>query len=63
MSDNTENVWKSDRDLINLYESYEVQYWIKKFGVNEAELKKAVRAVGHHASEVQKYLKKLRKGF
>ena len=58
MSDNTQKIWKSDADLINLYESYEVQYWIKKFGVSESELKKAVRAVGHHASEVRKYLKK-----
>lgn len=58
MSHNIQNMWRPDSDLIYLYEAYEVQYWIKKFGVSEAVLKKAVRAVGHHASEVEKYLKK-----
>jgi Protein of unknown function (DUF3606) len=58
MADNKQNTGKPDRDRINLYEAYEVQYWTNKFGVSEAELKRAVKAVGDHAIEVEKYLKK-----
>ena len=45
-----------DRDLISLKEDYEVRYWTQALGVNKAELIEAVRAVGHSASAVRRYL-------
>lgn len=47
-----------DRGRINVNESYELQDWSKKFGVTPDELKKAVKAVGTSAKDVEEYLKK-----
>jgi hypothetical protein len=43
---------------INLHEHYEVDYWTKKFGVDESELRGAVTAVGSSAKAVEAHLKK-----
>lgn len=56
--DNKTNVGSPDRDLINISENYEVEYWSKKFGVSAEQLKTAVKAVGNSAAAVEKQLKK-----
>lgn len=56
--DNKTKVGSPDRELINVNEDYELQYWSEKFGVTRDELKKAVAAVGTSAKKVQAYLDK-----
>ena len=56
--DNKTKVGTPDRELINVNEDYELQYWSEKFGVTRDELKKAVAAVGTSAKKVQAYLDK-----
>jgi hypothetical protein len=55
--DNKANTGSPDRDLINIGENYEVEYWSKKFGVTVERLKTAVKAVGNSAAAVEKQLK------
>lgn len=45
-----------DRKLIALTEDYEVRDWCKSLGCTEAQLRKAVAAVGHSADKVREYL-------
>jgi len=47
-----------DSKLINTSESYEVEYWSKKFGVTTEQLKAAVKAVGNSVAAVKKQLGK-----
>jgi len=47
-----------DSSKISLTESWEVDYWCKALGVSETTLRAAVKAVGHSASAVRKYLGK-----
>lgn len=56
--DNKDKIGAPDRELINMSEDYEVEYWAKKFGVSTDQLKAAVIAVGNSAAAVKKYLKK-----
>lgn len=56
--DNKQNTGSPDRDRINVNEEYELRDWSQKFGVSPDELKKAVKAVGTSAKEVENYLKK-----
>lgn len=49
-----------DRDRINVKESYELEYWSKKFKVTPDQLKQAVKSAGTSAIEVEKLLKKLK---
>ncbi|MCU1724523.1 DUF3606 domain-containing protein [Pseudomonas sp. 5P_5.1_Bac1] len=58
MADDLTNRGPQDRSRINLSESWEVQYWTKKFGVTEQQLRDAVKAVGSGADAVQKKLGK-----
>jgi len=44
------------RDIINIKEYYEVEYWAKKFGVKPGQLKEAVQAVGPSAKDVEQEL-------
>lgn len=46
-----------ERVTINLNESWEVDFWTKKFGVTRRTLEAAVRAAGQSARNVAKYLK------
>jgi len=41
------------RDIINIKEYYEVEYWAKKFGVKPGQLKEAVQAVGPSPKDVE----------
>jgi Protein of unknown function (DUF3606) len=54
--DNHIDVAKPER--IYLYQAYEVKYWTRKFGVSEDELKRAVKAVGHRAPDIELYFKR-----
>lgn len=58
MADNKNNRGEPDRSRINPKEAYEVQYWAKKFGVSNEELKEAVKKAGNSPDEVRKELKK-----
>ena len=56
--DNLKKKGPKDDSRININEPYEVTYWTAKFGVTEAKLKEAVRAVGVMVKDVRKYLGK-----
>ncbi|SFU83381.1 Protein of unknown function [Nitrosomonas eutropha] len=58
MSDDTRITEPHDKKRINIGQSYEVNYWKKKFGVSEDELVAAVNKVGTSVDEVEKYFKK-----
>ncbi|MBB5635335.1 hypothetical protein HDE68_001220 [Pedobacter cryoconitis] len=58
--DNKQKTGSPDRDRINVNESYELEYWSKKFNVTQDELRKAVKAAGTSADEVEKYLKNVK---
>lgn len=46
-----------DDRRINLNEDDEVRAWAARFGVSAERLRETVLLVGHHADEVQRYLK------
>lgn len=58
MADNLKDVGRPDRDLINVNEAHEVQYWTKELGVNTKQLIAAVKAAGTIAKDVRAYLAK-----
>jgi hypothetical protein len=58
MSDNLKIRQPADAQRVNVNESWEVEYWTKKFGCSEAQLRAAVKAVGVMANDVQRYLQK-----
>jgi len=58
MSDDKTKKGQRDRDRINLNERYELDYWRKKFGVSEEELRAAVERVGSSANAVEQELRK-----
>ena len=57
MSDDKSKVGSPDRNRINVHESYEVQYWTKKFGVSPEQLKAAVSSVGPMSKAVEAHRK------
>jgi Protein of unknown function (DUF3606). len=58
MSDDLSKKKPQDASRISLTEAWEVKYWREKFGVTEAQLRAAVKAVGNSAAAVRKYLGK-----
>jgi hypothetical protein len=54
--DNLKDKGPRDKSRISLDEAWEVKYWSQKFGVDTAELHKAVGAVGNSADAVHKYI-------
>lgn len=58
--DNKHKTGSPDRDRINVNESYELEYWSKKFNVTPDELRKAVKAAGTSADAVEKHLKNVK---
>jgi hypothetical protein len=48
----------ADRDRINMYEDYEVRYWIQKWQVSREQLSGAVRQVGVMVKDVANRLGK-----
>lgn len=47
----------SDRKLISLEQEHEVRDWARSLGCTEDRLREAVKAVGHSAEAVRRYLK------
>ena len=56
MTDNTADRGPQDRSRISLSQDYEVRYWSERFGIDEAELRIAVKDVGPAVSDVEQYL-------
>jgi hypothetical protein len=46
----------ADRGLIDMDDPREVQWWSKRFGCNEAQLRRAVSEVGNSAARVEQLL-------
>lgn len=46
-----------DRKLIALDEEHEIRSWCQSLGCTEAQLRKAVAAVGNSAERVREYMK------
>ena len=60
MADDKKKRGGMDAALIALGESYEVAYWSKKLRITPAQLKAAVKKVGHSAKKVEAYIKELK---
>ncbi|WP_371436596.1 DUF3606 domain-containing protein [Polaromonas sp.] len=58
MADDLKQAGPEDRSRINVNEAHEVRYWTERFDVSEAELRKAVAAVGVSAKDVAEHLGK-----
>ncbi len=58
MADDTSKRSPQDASKINVHESWEVEYWTKKFGITAAKLEEAVQAVGPGVKKVTEYLGK-----
>ena len=58
MSDDLQKKRPQDASKVNVHETWEVEYWCKKFGCTKAQLIAAVNAVGTSAIAVEKHLKK-----
>jgi hypothetical protein len=58
MADDRTKRAPQDASRINVNEPYEVRWWTAKFGVTEAQLRAAVKAVGTGAKAVEAHLKK-----
>lgn len=58
MSDDLTKTGPQDANKINLNETWEVNDWCKKFGITEAKLREAVKAVGTSVAAVKTYLGK-----
>ena len=58
MSDDLSKKRPQDATKVNVHESWELEYWSKKFGVTKEQLKNAVKAVGVSAEAVKKHLGK-----
>ena len=56
MSDDTSQRGPQDRSRINMTQEHEVRYWTQALGVSEAELSRAVGAVGSSADKVRAFL-------
>jgi hypothetical protein len=51
MSDDLKNRGPRDRSKINLNEEWELRYWTKELGVDEAGLREAVQKAGSSSVE------------
>lgn len=58
MTDNLELRGPADKAKISLTESWEIRYWTRTLGVNEAVLRAAVAKVGNGTAAVKKHLGK-----
>ena len=56
MADNTKIRRPEDPTKININQSWEVEYWTKKFGISASVLTQAVKAVGPMVKNVEKWL-------
>lgn len=51
----TDIVETPTRTTVVVTDEAECRYWCRRFGVRPKDLKRAVRAVGSHPAEVEKY--------
>ncbi|MBL8555078.1 MAG: DUF3606 domain-containing protein [Phenylobacterium sp.] len=58
MPDNLFLRGQPDRSKVNIHESWEVDYWTKKWGVTAQQLRSAVSVAGVQAAAVARYLGK-----
>ncbi|WP_082648454.1 DUF3606 domain-containing protein [Lysobacter capsici] len=58
MSDDLTKRQPQDKSKISLTEEWEVRYWTRALGVTEAQLRAAVKLVGHGTAAVKKHLGK-----
>ena len=58
MADDNMKVREQDFKRINTNDDYEIRDWVESLGVTEAQLRKAVAAVGDQAEKVGKFLGK-----
>jgi hypothetical protein len=58
MTDNLNKTDTRDDSKINMSQTYEVQYWTKKWGISEKILKEAVTSVGVQVEDVEKWLRR-----
>ena len=58
MADDNMKVREQDFKRINTNDDYEIRDWVESLGVTEAQLRKAVAAVGGQAEKVGKFLGK-----
>jgi len=58
MSDSLQFRGAKDRQLVNLGQYHEIQYWTEKLGCTFEELCKAVSKVGNSADAVRRELRK-----
>lgn len=58
MSDDLTKKGPADASRVNLHETWEVEYWCKKFGCTAAQLIAAVHAVGPFVADVRRHLGK-----
>ena len=58
MSDNLKIRWPQDPTKINIHESWEVDYWTKKWNITREQLINAVKRVGVMTKDVARYLGK-----
>ena len=56
MPDDKTQRGEPDRTRINIHEDYEREYWSKKFGCTEDELRSAVKHVGPMVDDVRRQL-------
>ena len=57
MSEHLTKRGPADANQVNVSEAAEVEYWRKKYGCTESQLRHAVAAVGASADKVRQYLK------
>lgn len=58
MADNPKNRGPQERAKVNMDQDHEVEYWTKKWGVSENQLRAVVKATGPSTDAVAKYLGK-----
>ena len=58
MADNLTDRGPQDRSRINVNQPHELQYWSRKLGVTEQELRSAVEQAGPMVDKVQRHLGK-----
>ena len=58
MADNLKDRGPQDRSRINVNEPWELQYWTRRFGVSEEQLRTAVNTAGTSVEAVGKHLGK-----
>jgi len=58
MADDLTKKGPQDGSKINVHEAWELDYWCKKFGVTDQQLKDAVAAVGTSVQKVKEHLGK-----